>query len=51
MYIYFKYQKHIKKRNPLLYLLNNFISTGSALQILSLKDENTLHFSNFLIIV
>ena len=41
---------HNKKRVPLLNLLINCISTRSAPQILSLKDECAFHFSNFLII-
>ena len=40
---------HNKNRNPLLNLLINFISVRSELQILSIKDECTFRFSNFLI--
>ena len=36
--------------NPLLYLLVNYVSGRSATQILSLKNDYLLHFSNFLII-
>ena len=39
-----------KKRIPSLNLLINYISTRSAPQVLSIKVEYTLHFSNFLII-
>ena len=39
---------HNKNRNPLSYLLINCISTRSAPQILSLKDERSSSFSNFL---
>ena len=39
-----------KKRNPLLSLLINCIPAKSILQTLSLKDEYTFRFSNFLII-
>ena len=35
---------------PLLYLLNNCLSAKSTPQILSLKEEYTLLFLNFLII-
>ena len=35
---------------PLLYLLINCISAKSTLQILSLKEEYTFLFSNFLLI-
>ena len=41
---------HNKNRNTLLNLIINCISTRSAHKILSLEDEYTLHFSNFLII-
>ena len=41
---------HRKKRINLLNLVNNCISTISAPQILSIKDEYIFHFSNFLII-
>ena len=50
-YIYFK--KSIidnKKQNTLLNLLNNYVSARSGPQILSLKDEYTFRFSNFLMI-
>ena len=40
---------HKKNRNTLLYLLINYISSRSASQILSLKDEYIFGFSNFLI--
>ena len=39
---------HRQKRIPLLNLLNNCISAKSASQILSIKDECTSHFPNFL---
>ena len=41
---------HNKKRIPLLNLLTNSISARLAPQILSIKDECTFRFSNFLII-
>ena len=41
---------HNKIQNRLLYLLNNFISARSTPKILSLKDEYTFQFLNFLII-
>ena len=41
---------HDKNLNPLLKLLINCIPARSALQILSIKDECTFLFSNFLII-
>ena len=41
---------HNKNQNFLLYLLINCISARSAHQILSLKDEYTSRFPNFLII-
>ena len=39
---------HNKNGNPLLYLLINCIFAGSESQTLSLKDECTFRFSNFL---
>ena len=50
MYIYHKCQKHNKKRNPLLNLLINCISATSVPQILSINDDDTFRFLNFLII-
>ena len=41
---------HHKDLNPLLNLLNNCISAKSAPQILSLNEEYTFLFLNFLII-
>ena len=41
---------HNKKRNPFLNILINCISEGTAPQILSIKDERTFNFSDFLII-
>ena len=41
---------HNKHRNAISYLLINCISAGSAYQILFLKDEYTLRFSNVLVI-
>ena len=41
---------HNEKQNPLLYLFITCISTRSATQILSLKDECKFRFSNFLVI-
>ena len=41
---------HNKKRIPLLSLINTCIMARSALQILSLKEEYTFCFLNFLII-
>ena len=41
---------HNENLNPLLNLLINFISGISAPQILTLKDDYTLCFSNFLVI-
>ena len=41
---------HNKNLNPLLNLLNNYISAKSTPQILSLNDEYTFLFLNFLII-
>ena len=41
---------HNKYLTPLLYLLNDCISAKSTPQILSLKEENTFLFLNFLII-
>ena len=41
---------HNKNETPLLYLFINYIPAKSALQMLSLKEEYTLHFLNFLII-
>ena len=41
---------HNRKLNPLLNLLINCISSSTAPQILSLEDEYTFCFSNFLII-
>ena len=41
---------HNKNRNPLFYLLISCISARSAPQVLSLKDEYTFRFSNFLVI-
>ena len=41
---------HNKHRNPRSYLLINCISARSVPQILSLKDEHTSSFSNFLVI-
>ena len=40
---------HNKKQNPLFYLLINCLSTRLAPQLLSLKDDYTLHFLNFII--
>ena len=40
---------HNKNLNPLLNLLNNYISPKSAPQILSLNKEYTFLFSNFLV--
>ena len=41
---------HNKNRIPILNLLINCISARSAHNILSMKDEYTFRFSNFLII-
>ena len=41
---------HNKNLNPLLNLLTNCISARSAPQILSIKDNCTFRFLNFLII-
>ena len=41
---------HNKHRNAISYLLINCISAGSGYQILFLKDEYTLRFSNVLVI-
>ena len=41
---------HNEKQIPLLNLLTNCLLARSAPQILSIKDEYTFHFSNFLII-
>ena len=41
---------HNKNQNPLLYLFVNCISARSGPQVLSLKDEYTFCFSNFLIV-
>ena len=41
---------HNKHQNAISYLLINCISAGSAYQILFLKDEYTLRFSNVLVI-
>ena len=41
---------HNRYLNPLLYLLNDCISAKSTPDILSLKDEYTFLFLNFLII-
>ena len=41
---------HNKNLNLLLNLLNNCISAKSTPQMLSLNDEYTFHFLNFLII-
>ena len=50
MYIHYKCQEDNKNRNSLLNLLINCISANSLPQILSVKDEYTLRFLNFLII-
>ena len=42
---------HNKNRTPLLYLIINCISARSPPHILPLKDEYTLHFLNFLVII
>lgn len=42
---------HNKKRNLLLYLLTNCIPLTTALQMISIKGENTLSFWNFLIVL
>ena len=41
---------HNKSLNPLQNLLMSFTSARSAPQILSIKDECTFRFSNFLLI-
>ena len=41
---------HNKNKIPLLYLLMNFICARSTTHMLSLKNNYTLHFLNFVII-
>ena len=50
VYLLNKSITHNKYLNPLLNLLINDISAGSAPQILSIKDECIFIFSNFLVI-
>ena len=50
IYIFQQYQKHNEKQFPLLSLLIHYITIRSTPQILSLYNEYTLRFSNFLII-